>query len=54
MIVIIIYKHIVMYINIYINFNIIKVKKHRDYERYDSVVCSLMCSKYIKRKSSGS
>ncbi len=34
MIVIIIYKHIEMYINIYIytNFNIGKVKKHREWE----------------------
>ncbi len=38
-IVIVIYKHIVMYINIY-NFNISKVKKYREYERYDSVLCS--------------
>ncbi len=31
MIVIVIYKHIVKYINIYINFNISKVKKYREY-----------------------
>ncbi len=36
------------------NFNISKVKKHRDNEWYDSVVCSLIWFKYIKRKSSGS
>ncbi len=42
MIVIVIYKHIVMYKNIYINVNISKVKKYREYERYDSVLCSLM------------
>ncbi len=53
MIVIIIYKHIEMYI-IYITFNITKVKKHREYEWYDSVLLSLMWFKYIKRKSSGS
>ncbi len=41
MIVIVIYKHIVMYINIY-KFYISKVKKYREYERYDSVLCSLM------------
>ncbi len=29
-IVIVIYKHIAMYVNIYINFNISKVKKHRE------------------------
>ncbi len=31
-----------MYINIYKKFNISQVKKYREYERYDSVVCSLM------------
>ncbi len=46
--VIVIYKHIVMYINIY-NFNNTKVKKYREYERYDTALCSL-----IRRKSSGS
>ncbi len=42
------------YDRIYINFNIGKVKKYREYERYDSVLCSLMWFKCIKRKSSGS
>ncbi len=27
---------------------------YREYERYDSVLCSLMWFKYIERKSSGS
>ncbi len=27
---------------------------YREYERYNSVLCSLMWFKYIKRKSSGS
>ncbi len=43
-----------MYIDIYIKYNISKVKKYREYERYDSVLCSLMWFKYIKRKCSGS
>ncbi len=36
MIKIVIYKHIVMYINI--KFNICKVKKYTDYEQHDSVL----------------
>ncbi len=43
-----------MCINIYINFNISEVKMYREYERYDSVLCSLIWFKYIKRKSRGS
>ncbi len=42
------------YIYIYINHNISKVKKHRVWERYDSVLWNLMWFKYNKRKSSGS
>ncbi len=38
-IIIIIYKHIGMYINMY---NITKIKKHKACERYDSVLYSLM------------
>ncbi len=41
-VIIIIYKHIEMYINIYINHNICKVKMHRVWERYDSVLHSLI------------
>ncbi len=42
-----------MYINIY-KFNISKVKKDGEYERYDCVLCILMWFKYIFFKSSGS
>ncbi len=51
-IVIVIYKHIYSNVHKYINFNISKVKRYREYEQYDSVLCSLMWFKYIKRKSS--
>ncbi len=42
-----------MYINIYIK-HISKVKKHRVWKQYDSVLYSLMWFKYNKGKSSGS
>ncbi len=52
MILIIIYKHIEIYINI--NLDSSKVKKHGVWERYDSVLYSLMWFKYIERKIGGS
>ncbi len=36
------------------NCNINKLKKYRECEQYDSVLCSIMWLKYIKGKSSGS
>ncbi len=43
-----------MYIDIYKFWYISKVKMYREYEQYDSVLCSIMWFKYIKMKSSGS